>query len=76
VFGNHSDIGAITAAVHEKACFSLTFPNGEGKEVSLGEHAAGYRGSVSLPERKHPVRHLVAISKELRDFSASVRDGI
>jgi len=65
VFGNDSDIGAITAAVHEKACFSLTFPNGEGKEVSLGEHAACYRGSVSLPERKHPVRHLVAISKEL-----------
>jgi len=65
VFGNDSDIGAITAAVHEKACFSLTFPNGEGKEVSLGEHAACYRGSVSLPERKHPVRQLVAISKEL-----------
>jgi len=65
VFGNDSDIGAITAAIHEKACFSLTFPNGEGKEVSLGEHAACYRGSVSLPGRKHPVRHLVAISKEL-----------
>ena len=24
VFGNDSDIGAITAAVHEKACFTLT----------------------------------------------------
>ncbi len=26
VFGNDSDVGAITAAVHEKAAFSLTFP--------------------------------------------------
>jgi len=26
VFGNDSDIGAITAAVHERATFTLTFP--------------------------------------------------
>ena len=25
VFGSDSDIGAVTAAVHEKACFTLTF---------------------------------------------------
>ena len=54
VFGNDSDIGAITAAVHEKASFSVSFPDGETKEVSLGEKAACYRGSVSLPGRKHP----------------------
>ena len=46
VFGNDSDVGAITAAVHEKAAFSLTFPNGETKEVSLGEHASCYKGAV------------------------------
>ena len=27
VFGNDSDVGAITAAVHEKAAFGLTFPD-------------------------------------------------
>ncbi len=64
VFGNDSDVGAITAAVHEKATFSLTFPNGETKEVSLGEHAS-FKGAVALPGRKHPVRHLVAVSQEL-----------
>ncbi len=32
VFGNDSDVGAITAAVHEKATFTLTFPDGEVKE--------------------------------------------
>ena len=31
VFGNDSDVGAITAAVHEKATFSLTFPDGDDK---------------------------------------------
>jgi hypothetical protein len=65
VFGNDSDVGAITAAVHEKATFSLIFPNGETKEVSLGEHASCYKGAVALPGRKHPVRHLLAVSQEL-----------
>jgi len=65
VFGNDSDVGAITAAVHEKATFTLTFPDGEVKEVSLGEHASCYKGTVSLPDRKHPVRHLVAVSEQL-----------
>ena len=65
VFGNDSDVGAITAAVHEKAAFTLTFPDGEVKEVSLGEHASCYKGALSLPDRKHPVRHLVAVSEEL-----------
>jgi len=65
VFGNDSDVGAITAAVHEKAMFTLTFPDGEVKEVSLGEHASCYKGAVSLQDRKHPVRHLVAVSEAL-----------
>ena len=38
VFGNDSDVGAITAAVHEKASFTLTFPDRETKDVTLGEH--------------------------------------
>lgn len=65
VFGNDSDVGAITAAVHEKATFSLTFPDGTTKNVTLGEHASCYKGAVTLPGRKHPVRHLLAVSEEL-----------
>lgn len=65
VFGNDSDVGAITAAVHEKATFTLTFPDGTTKDVSLGEHASCYKGAVTLPGRKHPVRHLLAVSQEL-----------
>jgi hypothetical protein len=65
VFGNDSDVGAITAAVHEKATFSLTFPDGTSKDVTLGEHASCYKGAVALPGRQYPVRHLVAVSQEL-----------
>ncbi len=65
VFGSDSDIGAITASVHEKANFTLTFPDVTIKEITLGEHASCYRSSVILPGRKHPVRHLIAISEQL-----------
>lgn len=65
VFGNDSDVGAITAAIHEKATFSLTFPNGAEKEVSFGEHASCYKGAATLPGRKQPVRHLIAVSQHL-----------
>jgi hypothetical protein len=65
VFGNDSDIGAITAAVHEKSTFTLTFPDGVTRDVTIGEHASCYKGAVTLLGRKHPVRHLVAVSEHL-----------
>jgi hypothetical protein len=73
VFGNDSDVGAITAAVHEKAAFSLTFPDGTTKGVTLGEHASCYKGAVILPGRKHPVRHLLAVSQELHTNGSAGR---
>ena len=65
VFGNDADVGAITAAVHEKGAFTLTFPDSETKEVTLGEHASCYKGTVIIPGRKHPVRHLLAVSQHI-----------
>jgi hypothetical protein len=73
IFGNDSDVGAITAAVHEKATFTLTFPDGATKEVTLGEHASCYKGAVTLPGRKHPVRHLLAVSQELHTNGSAGR---
>jgi hypothetical protein len=70
VFGNDSDIGAITAAIHEKAIFQLTFPDGSVKSVSLGEHASCYKGAIKMPGRKHPVRHVLAASQELHTNGA------
>ena len=73
IFGNDSDVGAITAVVHEKATFSLTFPDGTTKEVSLGEHASCYKGAVALPGRKYPARHLLAVSQELHTNGSAGR---
>ncbi len=73
VFGNDSDVGAVTAAVYEKARFRLTFPGGEAQEISLGEGAICYRGGVSIPGRKQTVRHMVALSEELRGLKSLSR---
>src|SRR5215469_15424469 len=73
VFGNDSDVGAVTAAIYEKARFRLTFPSGEMQEISLGEGAICYRGSVSIPGRKQAVRHVVGLSEELRGLKSLSR---
>ena len=73
VFGNDSDVGAITAAVYEQARFRLTFPGGEMQEISLGEGAICCRGSVSIPGPKQSVRHMIALSEELRGMKSLSR---
>ena len=60
-------------SVHEKGAFSLTFPDGTTKDVTLGEHASCYKGAVTLPGRKHPVRHLLAVSQELHTNGSAGR---
>jgi len=73
VFGNDSDVGAITAAVHDQARFRLTFPNGEIQEISLGEGAMCCRGSISIPGKKQALRHMIALSEELRGMKSLSR---
>ncbi len=74
VFGNDSDVGAITAAVYEQARFRLTFPDGKMQEVTLGEGATCCRGSISIPGRKQSVRHMIALSEEMRGLNSLVAD--
>jgi hypothetical protein len=73
VFGNDSDVGAVTAAIYEKARFRLTFPSGEMQEISLGEGAICYRGSISIPGRKQAIRHMIGLSEELRGLKSLSR---
>lgn len=73
VFGNDSDIGAITAAVYEQSRFRLTFPDGQFQEICLGEGAICCRGGVSIPGRKQSVRHMIALSEELRGIKSLSR---
>jgi len=63
--GGDAEIGALSAAVTEGALFQIHFPGGPILAASLGPEAQCFRGSVMVPGRKRPVRHLVAVSAEL-----------
>jgi hypothetical protein len=65
VVGGDSDIGAAWAAVQQNQVFKVEGSDFAEAELSLGEKAECYRGSLNLPGRRRPVRHLVAVSAEL-----------
>jgi hypothetical protein len=60
-----SEIGALWAAVTEGALFQVQLPGRSAVTACLGLEAQCFRGSVMVPGRKRPVRHLVAVSAEL-----------
>ncbi len=63
--GGDSEIGALWAAVIEGALFQIQLPSRPSITASLGLEAQCFRGSVMVPGRKRPARHLVAVSAEL-----------
>ncbi len=73
LYGGDAEVGAIAAAVHEKHPFTLTFPDGKSQTVSMGADASCYRGSLAVPGRKQPLRHLVAVSQALHGNGAAGR---
>jgi hypothetical protein len=74
--GGDSEIGALWAAVTEGAVFQIQLPSRPNIAACLGSEAQCFRGSVMLPGRKRPVRHLVAVSAELAKTKPGVdREG-
>jgi hypothetical protein len=65
IFGNDQEIAAIAAALTETSWFNVSGPGLTAMAVSVGEKATVFRASASLPGRKRPLRHLVALSEEL-----------
>jgi hypothetical protein len=65
MIGGDSEIGALWAAVTEGAVFQIQLPGRPAIVASLGLEAQCFRGSVMVPGRKRPARHLVAVSVEL-----------
>jgi hypothetical protein len=65
MIGGDSEIGALWAAVAECALFRIQLPGRAVIGASLGPEPHCFRGSVMVPGRKRPVRHLVAVSAEL-----------
>ena len=71
-----SEIGALWAAATEGALFQIQLPDQPSFAASLGPEAQCFRGSVMVPGRKRPVRHLVAVSAELAKTKAGAdREG-
>lgn len=65
------EIGAIWSAVLAGEAFTVEGPDVSAMPVSLGQDAQAFRGSISIPGRKRPLRHLVAVSQELATPDAS-----
>ena len=64
VFGGEQEIAAISAAVSEASRFMLSGVAGRPLTICIGERPTVFRGSIPLPQRKHAIRHLVALSEE------------
>ena len=70
VIGNDQEIAAIAAAISDGARFYASGPQFNRIMVCLGKDADVYRGSINIPGRRRPLRHLVAISEELSQTRA------
>jgi hypothetical protein len=65
VIGNDQEISAIAAAIADEARFYASGPEVNRLMVTLGKNAEVFRSSISIPGRRRPFRHLIAISEEL-----------
>jgi hypothetical protein len=73
VVGGDVEIGALAAAFANGDHFTVIDPAGKETIVALGEKPLCFRGSIMLPGRKRPLRHLVSCSQELADPTADRR---
>ena len=65
VIGNDQEIAAIAAAIADEARFYASGPELNRTMISLGKDADVFRGSINIPGRRRPLRHLVAVSEDL-----------
>ena len=70
VIGGDVEIGALAAAFANGDSFTVMDPYGAESIVSLGEKPLCFRGSIVVPGRKRPLRHLVSCSQELADTTS------
>jgi len=70
VVGGDVEIGALAAAFANGDSFTVESPYGTESIVSLGEKPLCFRGSIVVPGRKRPLRHLVSCSQELAETTS------
>jgi hypothetical protein len=74
-FGGEQEIAAIAVAITEESRFTLGGPGLARTTVTLRERAVIFRSSITLPERKRPIKHLVALSEEFSQTQAGANPG-
>ena len=65
VLGSDVDIAALSAAVSAKEPIAISGPDRECGRFIFADGTSVCRGSIQVPGRKRPVRHLIAVSKAL-----------
>lgn len=75
VIGSDSEISAIWSAVSMDDYFTVSGLACDDLRVSLGRNATCFRGSILLPGRNRPLRHMIAVSNELAGTAESASEG-
>lgn len=71
VIGGDTQIAAISAAVSLVDRFMVEGPGVPPMRVCVERNAQCFRGSIQLPGRKRPLRHLIALSEQFVNARAS-----
>jgi len=75
VVGGDTQISAISAAISMADRFMVEGPNVPPARVCLERNAQCFKGSIQLPGRKKPLRHLIGMSEELISGNRSANAG-
>jgi len=75
VIGGDTQISAISAAISMADRFMIEGPEVPPTRVCLERNAQCFKGSIQLPGRKKPLRHLIGMSEELISGNRSANTG-
>ncbi len=75
VIGGDSQISAISAAISMTDRFMIEGPDVPPTRVCLERNAQCFKGSIQVPGRKKPLRHLIGMSEEFASGNISPSSG-
>jgi hypothetical protein len=75
VIGGDTQIAAVSAAISLGDRFMVEGPGVQPTRICLERNAQCFKGSVQIPGRKKPLRHLVGLSEELANTTLSASSG-
>lgn len=75
VIGGDTQISAISAAISIGDRFMVEGPHVSPTRVCLERNAQCFKGSIQVPGRKKPLRHLIGVSEEFASATLSANSG-